>query len=103
MQNVNQHTSPEVMPRNKLGFGDNKVQTPESTEDVINLLAQIMAHAINNTIELENAKIALNAATRIIETQQADTRMKALAIQTGRAISKVGGWALVNAEPKDIN
>jgi hypothetical protein len=88
--------------KNKLGFGDNKVSTPKSTEDVIGLLAQIMAAAVNNSIEIDAAKLALNAATRIIEAQQADTRMKALAIATNRTISKNSGWALVDAEPKQI-
>lgn len=88
--------------KNNLGFGDNKVQPPTSNEDVIVLLAKIMAHAINNTLELENAKVALNAATRIIEVQQADTRMKALAIATERSISRAGGWPLLNSFEKVI-
>jgi hypothetical protein len=62
-----------------------------------------MAHAINNTIELESARMALNAATRIIEAQQADTRMKALAIASNRAIdSQVGKWSLLTTEPKQV-
>ena len=89
-------------PQNKLGFGDNKVETPDSMEAMIGLLARIMSNAINNTIEIDNAKLALNAATRIIEAQQADTRMKALAIASGRMIEKSSGWALVSAGPKDI-
>lgn len=71
-------------------------------QGMIGLLAQIMAHAINNTVEIENAKLALTAATRIIEAQQADTRMKALAIATGRLIESAGGWGLVELE-KPIN
>lgn len=86
--------------QNKLGFGDNKVSTPTSNEEVVQLLAKIMASAINNTVELENAKVALNAATRIVEVQQADTRMKALAIASGRVIEKQNGWALVALENK---
>lgn len=103
MQRASALEKSEVTPQNKLGFGDNKVSAPDSMESMISLLAQIMAHAINNSIELENAKLALNAATRIIEAQQADTRMKALAIQTGRVIAAANGWALVSAEPKQLN
>ena len=88
--------------KNNLGFGDNKVAAPTSMESMIGLLAKIMAHAVNNTIDLENARVALNAATRMIEAQQADTRMKALAIAANREISKAAGWALVSAEPKQI-
>lgn len=92
----------EVLPQNKLGFGDNKTTPPQDMGQVIQLLAKIMSHAINNSLEIENAKIALNAATRIIEAQQADTRMKALAIATGRVIEKSNGWGLVGLE-KQIN
>ena len=88
----------EVMPRNNLGFGDNKTIAPQNMGEMIGLLAQIMSHALNNTLEIENAKVALNAATRIIEAQQADTRMKALAIASGRAIEKAQGWQLVGLE-----
>jgi len=87
-----------VMPKNNLGFGDNKVVAPENMQEMIGLLSQIMAHAVNNTLEIENAKLALNAATRIIEAQQADTRMKAIAISTGRIIEKAKGWELIGME-----
>lgn len=62
------------------------------------MLSQIMAAAVNNSIELENAKVALTAATRIIEVQQADTRMKALAITTNRMISNENGWSLIKQD-----
>lgn len=90
----------EVLPKNNLGFGDNKTYAPQNMGEMIGLLAQIMSHALNNTLEIENAKVALNAATRIIEAQQADTRMKALAIATGRLIEKSGSWDLVGIENK---
>lgn len=83
---------------NNLGFGNNKVAAPQSNEQVIVVLSQIMAAAINNSIELENAKVALTAATRIIEVQQADTRMKALAISTNRMITNENGWSLVKQD-----
>ena len=90
-------------PVNKLGFGDNKVSAPESTEDMIGLLARIMAAAVNNSVDLDNARVALNAATRIIDAQQADTRMKALAISANRQLSKNKGWELIDAEPVNVN
>ena len=90
-------------PVNNLGFGDNKVEVPCSMEEMIGLLAQVMAHSINNTIEPDNAKMALNAATRIIEATQADTRMKALAIAANRQIdSQVGKWSLLTTEEKEV-
>jgi hypothetical protein len=88
----------KIPKKNNLGFGDNKVIAPKCNEDVIVMLSQIMAAAVNNSIELENAKVALTAATRIIEVQQADTRMKALAITTQRIISSDKGWALVQQD-----
>ena len=87
---------------NNLGFGDNKVVAPKNMEEMINLLAQIMAHSINNTIDLENARTALNASTRIIEAQQADTRMKALAIAANRDITSAGGWPTIDNRPKQL-
>lgn len=89
-------------PKNNLGFGDNKVTAPKNAEEVIALCAQIMAHALNNTVELENARVALNAVTRMVEMQQADTRMKALAITAGRTIDKAAGWPLISNEPKEL-
>lgn len=62
-----------------------------------------MVAAINNEVEVENAKLALNAATRIVEVWQADTRMKALAIATNRALTAAGTWATIDVEPKLIN
>jgi len=61
-----------------------------------------MVAAINNEVELENAKLALNAATRIVEVWQADTRMKALSIASNRAITKSGKWETIDSEPKLI-
>ena len=87
---------------NKLGFGDNKTVAPQSTEQLIGFLATLMSAAINNSVDLESAKVALNAATRIIDAQQADTRMKALAITSNRMLTKAGGWELIDVEPKQI-
>jgi hypothetical protein len=53
-----------------------------------------MSAAINNEVELDNARLALNASTRIIEALQADTRMKAVAAASGRQLSQ-GGWAMI--------
>lgn len=88
--------------KNNLGHGDNKVETPQGLDQVIQLLAKIMAAAINNAVDPDNARLALNASTRIIEAHQADTRMKALAIASNREMTKANGWALVNVEPKLI-
>lgn len=98
--NINPLTQP--LTKNNLGFGNNKVEAPSSTEGVIALLAKIMASAINNQIDLDNARVALNAATRIIEAQQADTRMKALAFAANREITNANGWSLISNDPKQI-
>lgn len=95
-------TNDKPVPVNKLGFGDNKVTAPESTEEMIGLLARIMASAVNNSIDLDNARVALNAATRIIDAQQADTRMKALALAANRTINEKKGWALIDATPTEV-
>ena len=86
----------------KLGFGDRKTEAPTTPQELINFLSQIMSAAINNDVDLENARIALNASTRIVEVWQADTRMKALAIASGRLIDKAPGWSLIDDSPKLI-
>jgi len=87
-------------PACKLGFGDRKTSAPKGPEEVAELLGQIMSAALNNEVDLDNANVALNAATRIVEVMQADTRMKALAIATHRTIvsSKAGSWPLLSNE-----
>ena len=84
----------------KLGFGDRKTAAPATPQELIGFLSEIMSAAINNEVDLENARIALNASTRIVEVWQADTRMKALAIASGRLIDKSNGWSLVDDKPK---
>lgn len=99
---TNTNQEDKQTPTNKLGFGDNKVAAPKSMGEMIELLAKIMASTINNNVDPESARMALNAATRIIEAQQADTRMKALAIATDRSINRATGWALVDPEPPRV-
>jgi len=49
-------------------------------------LAHIMAGAINGDVKMDSGRLALNAATRIIETVQAETRARALAFATRQSI-----------------
>ena len=49
-------------------------------------LSFIMAGAVNGDIKESEARIALNAATRIIETVQAETRVRALAFATNQVL-----------------
>lgn len=82
----------------KLGFMDRKTVAPTSPQELMALLSEVMSAALNNEVDLENAKVALNASTRIVEVWQADTRMKALAIASGRQITKVDGWQTIETE-----
>lgn len=50
-------------------------------------LAYIMAGAINGDVKNEDGRLALNAATRIIESVQAETRARALAFATRQTIA----------------
>jgi hypothetical protein len=43
-------------------------------------LSNIMARAINGEISEAQARVALNAASRMVETIQAETRIRALAL-----------------------
>lgn len=58
------------------------MKAPENLHELTSALSQIMAGAINGTLEREDGKIALNAATRIVEVIQAETRVRALAFAT---------------------
>ena len=49
-------------------------------------LANIMADAINGKINETNARLALTAASRIVEAVQAETRVRALAATSRQAI-----------------
>lgn len=61
-----------------------------------------MAAAINNEVNLENAKVAINSATRIVDVWQADTRMKAIAIAAGRQLTHTGGWQTIEIEKPQL-
>lgn len=86
----------------KLGFGERKVTAPGNPQELIGLLSQLMASAVNNEVDLDNARVALNAATRIVDVWQADTRMKALAISYGKTIVNADGWQTIETEPKQL-
>lgn len=80
---------------------ERKVSAPQNPEQLIGLLAEIMAASVNNEVDIDNAKLELNAATRIVEVWQADTRMKAIAISAQRTIGKSAGFGLIEME-KDV-
>jgi hypothetical protein len=46
-----------------------------------------MAGAINGDVKMDEGRMALNAATRIIESVQAETRARSLAFATSQVIS----------------
>ena len=77
----------------KLGLKDTKVTAPKNPQELCNLLSNLMAATINYDVDTENVRIALNAATRLVEVMQADTRMKVAAHMTGSMISNKNGWA----------
>lgn len=82
----------------KLGFQENRVTAPQNAQQLIEMLSTIMAAAINNEVNLESAKVAINAATRIVDVWQADTRMKAIAIASNKQINNASGWATIDVE-----
>lgn len=86
----------------KLGFADRKTAPPQNITELVGLLAVVMSAALNNEVDLENAKVALNSATRMIDAIQADTRMKAVSVAIGRTVSAGSGWSLIEME-KDAN
>lgn len=75
----------------QLGFANRRTEAPKNLPELVSFLATIMSASVNNDVNLDNARVALNAATRIVDAIQADTRMKAVAAATGKVIEAVGG------------
>lgn len=65
---------------------------------LVSLLSEVMSASLNGEVDLDNARVALSAATKIIEAVQADTRMKAIAISSNRSIVASGGWPMIESE-----
>jgi hypothetical protein len=63
------------------------MKAPKTLHELTEALSYIMAGAINGDVKADEARIALNAATRIIEAVQAETRVRALAFATKQVIS----------------
>lgn len=63
------------------------MKSPKTMSDLRGALADIMSGAINGSVGLDQGKLALNAATRIIESVQAETRARALAFATHQTIN----------------
>lgn len=64
------------------------MRIPQSIPELTQALASIMAGAINGDVKESEARIALNAATRIIEVVQAETRIRALAFATKHTVAE---------------
>lgn len=62
------------------------MKAPKTMPELREALAFIMAGAINGDVKMDEGRLALNAATRIIESVQAETRARALAFATRHTI-----------------
>jgi len=62
------------------------MKAPKTMPELRDALAHIMAGAINGDVKMDEGRLALNAATRIIESVQAETRARALAYATSQTI-----------------
>lgn len=62
------------------------MKAPKTLHELTEALSYIMAGAINGDVKESEARIALNAATRIIEAVQAETRVRALAFATKQTL-----------------
>ena len=62
------------------------MKSPKTMPELREALAYIMAGAINGDVKQDEGRMALNAATRIIESVQAETRARALAFATNQTI-----------------
>lgn len=64
------------------------MKAPKTMPELRDALAHIMAGAINGDVKMDEGRLALNAATRIIESVQAETRARALAFATKQTIAE---------------
>lgn len=64
------------------------MKAPKTMPELRDALAHIMAGAINGDVKMDEGRLALNAATRIIESVQAETRARALAAATNTVIAE---------------
>ena len=62
------------------------MKAPKTMPELRDALAHIRAGAINGDVKMDEGRLALNAATRIIESVQAETRARALAFATRQVI-----------------
>ena len=62
------------------------MKAPKTMPELRDALAHIMAGAINGDVKMDEGRLALNAATSIIESVQAETRARALAFATRQTI-----------------
>ena len=62
------------------------MKAPKTIPEMREGLAYIFAGALNGDVKMEEGRLALNAATRIIESMQAETRARALAYASGLTI-----------------
>ena len=58
------------------------MKAPRTLAELNDALAYVMAGALNGDVKESEGRLALNAATRIIESLQAETRIRALAFAT---------------------
>lgn len=63
------------------------MKAPRTLHELTEGLAYVFAGALNGDVKESDARIALNAATRIIEAVQAETRVRALAYATKQSVA----------------
>lgn len=78
------------------------MKPPKSMPELRHALSQIMAGAINGDVKLDEGRLALNAATRIIESVQAETRARALAFASNHVIPSDMPLITATFEPQAI-
>lgn len=64
------------------------MHAPKTMPELRSVLADLMVKAVDGKVKHEDGRLALNAATRIIESVQAETRARALDFATKQAINK---------------
>ena len=78
------------------------MKPPKTMPELRDALAHIMAGALNGDVKMDEGRLALNAATRIIESVQAETRARALAYASNQIVTPIMSLTGVVFEPNKV-
>ena len=70
------------------------MKAAKTTGELMSSLSFIMAGAINGDVKEKEGRLALNAATRMTELMQAESRIRVIQHKIGEKVSQIGSIKL---------